>query len=255
MKLLKNIGKTRCRGRRLTGQAFAADVTIRLAHLNPEDPFQSHSGAMAAVFKSLVERPIPTAPSRSSCSRTASSARTTKSSTRSAPASWKARSPPPAALPSIIRWSAFSTFPSPSRTSASPPRDRQGQRLRQEIRRRPGSKDRAEGARDDRLRRLLRLHQLQGADHLGRGHGRAEDPHHDAADPRGDHLLARRPADPAALGGSLHRPADRRCRRPDEPGSDHRLRQVRRGPEVPLDHQPRDHALCLDDERRLLCTA
>jgi len=39
----------------LSGQAFAADVTIRLAHLNPEDPFQSHSGAMAAVFKSLVE--------------------------------------------------------------------------------------------------------------------------------------------------------------------------------------------------------
>ncbi|SDI85115.1 DctP family TRAP transporter solute-binding subunit [Aliiruegeria lutimaris] len=35
--------------------AFAADVTIRLAHLNPEDPFQSHSGTMAAVFKSLVE--------------------------------------------------------------------------------------------------------------------------------------------------------------------------------------------------------
>jgi tripartite ATP-independent transporter DctP family solute receptor len=39
----------------LTGQAFAADITIRLAHLNPEDPTQSHSGAMAAVFKSLVE--------------------------------------------------------------------------------------------------------------------------------------------------------------------------------------------------------
>ncbi len=35
--------------------AAAADVTIRLAHLNPEDPFESHSGAMAAVFKSLVE--------------------------------------------------------------------------------------------------------------------------------------------------------------------------------------------------------
>ncbi len=33
----------------------AQEVTIRLAHLNPEDPFQSHSGAMAAVFKSLVE--------------------------------------------------------------------------------------------------------------------------------------------------------------------------------------------------------
>jgi tripartite ATP-independent transporter DctP family solute receptor len=39
----------------LSAQALAADVTIRLAHLNPEDPFQSHSGAMAAVFKSLVE--------------------------------------------------------------------------------------------------------------------------------------------------------------------------------------------------------
>ncbi|MGC9368352.1 MAG: DctP family TRAP transporter solute-binding subunit [Paracoccaceae bacterium] len=39
----------------LAAQAHAADVTIRLAHLNPEDPFASHSGAMAAVFKSLVE--------------------------------------------------------------------------------------------------------------------------------------------------------------------------------------------------------
>jgi tripartite ATP-independent transporter DctP family solute receptor len=39
----------------LASQAMAADVTIRLGHLNPEDPIQSHSGAMAAVFKSLVE--------------------------------------------------------------------------------------------------------------------------------------------------------------------------------------------------------
>jgi tripartite ATP-independent transporter DctP family solute receptor len=39
----------------LAGQAFAQDVTIRIAHLNPADPFQSHSGAMTAVFKSLVE--------------------------------------------------------------------------------------------------------------------------------------------------------------------------------------------------------
>ncbi|PLX39511.1 MAG: C4-dicarboxylate ABC transporter substrate-binding protein [Hyphomicrobiales bacterium] len=39
----------------LTTSAFAADVTIRIGHLNPEDPFQSHSGAMTAVFKSLVE--------------------------------------------------------------------------------------------------------------------------------------------------------------------------------------------------------
>ena len=35
--------------------AVAADVTMRVAHLNPDDPFQSHSGAMTAVFKSLVE--------------------------------------------------------------------------------------------------------------------------------------------------------------------------------------------------------
>ncbi|MGF1527335.1 MAG: DctP family TRAP transporter solute-binding subunit [Candidatus Competibacterales bacterium] len=37
-----------------TGQALAQKV-LRLAHLNPEGPFESHSGAMAAVFKSLVE--------------------------------------------------------------------------------------------------------------------------------------------------------------------------------------------------------
>lgn len=37
------------------GQAGAQDVTIRIAHLNPADPFKSHSGAMTAVFKSLVE--------------------------------------------------------------------------------------------------------------------------------------------------------------------------------------------------------
>lgn len=38
----------------LGAQAFAADVTLRVAHLNPADPFASHSGAMAAVFKSPV---------------------------------------------------------------------------------------------------------------------------------------------------------------------------------------------------------
>lgn len=35
--------------------AGAADVTIRIGHLNPESPFESHSGTMTAVFKSLVE--------------------------------------------------------------------------------------------------------------------------------------------------------------------------------------------------------
>lgn len=54
MKPLKLIGASLAAAL-VAGQAFAADVTLRLAHLNPEDPFQSHSGAMAAVFKSLVE--------------------------------------------------------------------------------------------------------------------------------------------------------------------------------------------------------
>lgn len=35
--------------------AFAADVTIRIGHLNPADPLLSHSGTMTTVFKSLVE--------------------------------------------------------------------------------------------------------------------------------------------------------------------------------------------------------
>jgi len=39
----------------LTGAAFAADITIRLGHLNPPGAFESHSGAMTAIFKSLVE--------------------------------------------------------------------------------------------------------------------------------------------------------------------------------------------------------
>ncbi|WP_051340519.1 DctP family TRAP transporter solute-binding subunit [Azospirillum halopraeferens] len=32
-----------------------AGTTLKLGHLNPADPMQSHSGAMAAVFKALVE--------------------------------------------------------------------------------------------------------------------------------------------------------------------------------------------------------
>jgi len=39
----------------MSAPADAAEVTIRLGHLNPADPFKSHSGAMTAVFKSLVE--------------------------------------------------------------------------------------------------------------------------------------------------------------------------------------------------------
>jgi len=37
------------------GAALAADVSIRVGHLNPADPFESHSGAMTAIFKSMVE--------------------------------------------------------------------------------------------------------------------------------------------------------------------------------------------------------
>ncbi|MDJ0958961.1 MAG: DctP family TRAP transporter solute-binding subunit [Arenicellales bacterium] len=39
----------------MSGTVSAADVTIRLGHLNPEGPFESHSGAMTTIFKSLVE--------------------------------------------------------------------------------------------------------------------------------------------------------------------------------------------------------
>lgn len=39
----------------MAGSALAADVTIRIGHLNPADPTESHSGAMTSVFKSLVE--------------------------------------------------------------------------------------------------------------------------------------------------------------------------------------------------------
>jgi tripartite ATP-independent transporter DctP family solute receptor len=37
------------------GVSQAAEVTIRVGHLNPADPFESHSGAMTSIFKSLVE--------------------------------------------------------------------------------------------------------------------------------------------------------------------------------------------------------
>ncbi len=39
----------------LAGATQAADITMRIGHLNPADPFESHSGAMTSIFKSLVE--------------------------------------------------------------------------------------------------------------------------------------------------------------------------------------------------------
>lgn len=38
-----------------TAGAMAADTTIRLAHLNPDDPLESHSGTMSVIFKAFVE--------------------------------------------------------------------------------------------------------------------------------------------------------------------------------------------------------
>lgn len=55
MRMFKQIGLSAVLAVGLAASATAAEVTIRLGHLNPEDPFQSHSGAMSAVFKSLVE--------------------------------------------------------------------------------------------------------------------------------------------------------------------------------------------------------
>lgn len=55
MKMFKLIGLSAVLAVGLAASATAAEVTIRLGHLNPEDPFQSHSGSMSAVFKSLVE--------------------------------------------------------------------------------------------------------------------------------------------------------------------------------------------------------
>jgi len=56
MKLsLKKLALTALTASALVASPAFAEKTIRLAHLNPDSPFDSHSGAMAAVFKSLVE--------------------------------------------------------------------------------------------------------------------------------------------------------------------------------------------------------
>src|SRR5690606_24113508 len=55
MKSLKTIAVTALTASALLAAPAFAQKTMRLAHLNPESPFDSHSGAMAAVFKSRVE--------------------------------------------------------------------------------------------------------------------------------------------------------------------------------------------------------
>lgn len=55
MKLLRTVSLAMFSAALLAAGPAFAQKTMRLAHLNPESPFESHSGAMAAVFKSLVE--------------------------------------------------------------------------------------------------------------------------------------------------------------------------------------------------------
>lgn len=56
MKLFKKVTLAAAATALLLAAAPAfAQKTMRIAHLNPESPFESHSGAMAAVFKNLVE--------------------------------------------------------------------------------------------------------------------------------------------------------------------------------------------------------
>jgi tripartite ATP-independent transporter DctP family solute receptor len=52
---LKKLAVTALAATALLAAPAFAQKTMRLAHLNPDNPFDSHSGAMAAVFKSLVE--------------------------------------------------------------------------------------------------------------------------------------------------------------------------------------------------------
>ena len=55
LKKLTITGATAAVALSTAGAALGADVTLRVGHLNPADPFESHSGAMTAIFKSLVE--------------------------------------------------------------------------------------------------------------------------------------------------------------------------------------------------------
>ena len=53
-KLLSSLGLAALAASLAVSPALA-QKTMRVSHLNPESPFESHSGAMTAVFKSLVE--------------------------------------------------------------------------------------------------------------------------------------------------------------------------------------------------------
>ncbi len=55
MNALFRLGATAALALTIAAPAVAADVTIRLSHGGPADPFRSNAGTMAAVFKSLVE--------------------------------------------------------------------------------------------------------------------------------------------------------------------------------------------------------
>ena len=55
MKSFKSLAVAALAATALIASPVFAQKTLRLAHLNPDSPFDSHSGAMSAVFKSLVE--------------------------------------------------------------------------------------------------------------------------------------------------------------------------------------------------------
>jgi TRAP-type transport system periplasmic protein len=55
MKLIRKFSLAVVSAAMLAAAPAFAQKTMRIAHLNPESPFDSHSGAMAAVFKNLVE--------------------------------------------------------------------------------------------------------------------------------------------------------------------------------------------------------
>ncbi len=55
MKSLRILAATTATVALMSASAFAADITMRIGHLNPADPLESHSGTMTTIFKSLVE--------------------------------------------------------------------------------------------------------------------------------------------------------------------------------------------------------
>ncbi len=204
--------------------ADAAKV-IKLHNLNKDDPFDNPTGAMATVFKSLMEAgtngeiTVQTFPNgqlgKDNEVVTQVKAGVIQSGIHSV-GGFASIYPMigvidvPFAFPNIS--ATYAVFDGPF-----------GQKLAADIE----AEDRPEGAGLRRLGRVLPLHELQAADQDPGGHEGAQDPHHGPRHPQGDRERARRPARGHPLGRGLHRAADRGRRRPDEPGAHHLVRQDR----------------------------